>query len=226
MPPTGLGSLDEPEVRAVLDRLRRAAKADIPRIIRGLPNVAKALARGGTSAIGPALYQEAYIPISPEQGRFIYITARAIEAKRIVEFGTSYGISTLYLAAAARDAGGFVIGSELERNKWEEACASLADAGFSDCTEIRLGDALQTLADVPAPIDLVLLDGWKELYIPVLKMLVPKLRRGSVVVADDIFRFRTALAPYVALMQSGTNGFRSTSLRMAGGLEYSVYIER
>ncbi|MEO8669004.1 MAG: methyltransferase, partial [Bauldia sp.] len=85
------------------------------------------------------------------------------------------------------------------------------------------GDALKTLADVPAPVDFVLLDGWKELYQPVLELLVPKLRKGSVVVADDIFRFRTALAPYVSLMQSGKSGFTSTSLRMAGGLEYSVY---
>jgi predicted O-methyltransferase YrrM len=219
----GQGALNDPKIVAVLDRLERAARGDIPRIIRGLPNVAKAIAKGGTKAIGPALYRESYIPISPEQGRFLYLTARAIGARNIVEFGTSYGISTIYLAAAARDNGGRVIGSELEEHKWLAAKENLRAAGLSGCSEIRLGDALKTLADVGETVDFVLLDGWKELYLPVLELLAPKLRKGSVVVADDIFRFRSALAPYVALMQSGRNGFVSTSLRMAGGLEYSVY---
>jgi predicted O-methyltransferase YrrM len=154
----------------------------------------------------------------------MYATARAIEAKRIVEFGTSYGISTLYLAAAAKDNGrGIVIGSELEQHKWEGARANLAEAGLAEYADIRLGDARKTLADVENPVDFVLLDGWKELNLAILDLLIPKLRKGSVVLADDIFRFRKGMAPYVERMQSGRSGFYSTSLKIGGGFEYSVY---
>jgi predicted O-methyltransferase YrrM len=221
----GSMSLEDPRVAAVLGRLHRdARRSEIPRILRTLPNVARAWASEGRDAVGPALFRNAYIPVSAEQGRFMYVTACAIGAKRIVEFGTSFGISTLYLAAAARDnGGGMVVGSELEPRKWEVARANLAEAGLAGHADIRLGDALKTLADVPSPVDFVLLDGWKELNLPILDLLLPKLRNGSVVLADDIFRFRKAMAPYVELMQSGRNGFRSTSLRIGGGFEYSVY---
>ena len=148
--------------------------------------------------------------------------ARSLRAKRIVEFGTSFGISTLYAAAAARDEGGQVIGSELEPGKQRAATAHLAEAGLASVAEVRLGDARETLRDVPGPIDLVLLDGWKELYLPMLQLLAPKLRPGAVVLADNIKTFRRALAPYVDYVQSGRNGFASVTLPLADGFEYSV----
>jgi predicted O-methyltransferase YrrM len=115
-----------------------------------------------------------------------------------------------------------VIGSELEPSKRERALANLNDAGLADLVDVRLGDALETLRDVPAPIDLLLLDGWKELYLPVLRMLEPKLRPGSIVLADNIKTFRRALAPYVDYMQSGRNGYHSVTLPLKDGFEYSV----
>jgi predicted O-methyltransferase YrrM len=116
-----------------------------------------------------------------------------------------------------------VVGSEVEPHKCEIARANLTEAGLAEHVEIRLGDARKTLADIPGPVDFVLLDGWKELNLSILDLLIPKLRKGAVVLADDIFRFRKAMAPYVELMQSARNGFRSTSLRIGGGFEYSVY---
>jgi predicted O-methyltransferase YrrM len=226
MPPPAVSmSLVDPQVASVLDRLHGEARwREIPRILLTLPDVARAWANEGRGAIAPALFRNAYLPVSAEQGRFMYVTACAIGAKRIVEFGTSFGISTLYLAAAARDnGGGMVIGSEFEQRKCEIARANLAEAGLAEHVEIRLGDARKTLADIPGPVDFVLLDGWKELNLSILDLLIPKLRIGAVVLADDIFRFRKAMAPYVELMQSARNGFRSTSLRIGGGFEYSVY---
>ena len=90
--------------------------------------------------------------------------------------------------------------------------------------DVRLGDALETLRDVPEPVDLVLLDGWKDLYLPILKLLTPRLRRGSIVLADNIFTFRKDLRPYVEYVQSGGHGFESTTLRISDGFEYSVYV--
>ncbi|MHC4607911.1 MAG: O-methyltransferase, partial [Planctomycetota bacterium] len=166
-----------------------------------------------------------YIPISREQGQFIYLAARSIGARNIVEFGTSFAISTIYLAAAARDnGGGRVIGTEIEPSKHARAVAHLAEAGLGDVAEIRLGDALETLAEVPEPVDLVLLDGWKDLYLPVLELLKPRLRPGSLVLADNIFTFRKSLRPYVDYVQCGRNGFESTTLRISDGFEFSLYV--
>jgi predicted O-methyltransferase YrrM len=170
-------------------------------------------------------FKDVYIPLSRPQGKLLYLVARSLDARRIVEFGSSFGISTLYAAAAARDNGtGRVIGSELEPGKRAKALEHLAEAGLDGVAEVRLGDALQTLRDVPSPIDLVLLDGWKDLYLPMIEMLAPKLRPGAVVLADNVRTFKRALAAYLDYVQSGRNGFQSVTLPFPSGFEYSVRI--
>jgi predicted O-methyltransferase YrrM len=219
-----MSTLDDPRVTCTLDRLHGAARGDIRFFVRHLPMmIGMVLGKEGEPAAAmSARFKDVYIPISREQGRFLYLTAVAMGARRIVEFGTSFGVSTIYAAAAARDTGGEVIGSELEPSKHERALANLAEAGLADVVEVRLGDAMETLRGVPAPIDLVLLDGWKDLYLPVLQLLEPKLRPGSVVLADNIKTFRRSLAPYVEYVQSGRQGFRSVTLPLKDGFEFSV----
>jgi predicted O-methyltransferase YrrM len=222
------GAITDPKVRAVLDRLHKAAGGDLlkfPKVLASL-TLARMAGRSLGSEDRAKLFKNVYIPVAPEQGQLLYLVARSIGARRIVEFGTSFGISTLYLAAAARDGGGKVIGTELEATKLAQAVHNLEEAGLSDFAEVRLGDAQQTLLDVEAPIDLVLLDGWKDLYLPLLKMLTPKLRKGAVVLADNIFTFKKDLRPYVEYVQSPSNGFRSTTLPLSDGFEYSVYVGR
>jgi len=91
-----------------------------------------------------------FLAVSPTYGRFLYAIARACKATRIVEFGTSMGISTIYLAAALRDnGGGHLISSELEPAKVARARANLDAAGLGDLVDIREDDALDTLKDVP-----------------------------------------------------------------------------
>lgn len=131
------------------------------------------------------LHRTQYLSIGPRMGRFLYNSARAIGARTIVEFGTSFGISTLYLAAAAADTGGRVSGSEFHPSKAEKARANLADAGLSAQADIRVGDALETLSTIEGPIDLLFLDGGKDLYLEVLKMLEDRLRPGALVIADN-----------------------------------------
>jgi predicted O-methyltransferase YrrM len=150
-----------------------------------------------------------YVPVSRKQGELLYLIARSLRAIRIVEFGTSFGISTTYLAAAVRDnGGGLVIGSELEPGKVVTARRNLEEAGLSKFVEIREGDAQETLRDVGGPVDMVLLDGFKSLYLPILKMLA-HLRRGAVVIGDNIFVRQ--LSPCVACVQN-PNGFFSVTL--------------
>ncbi|MCC6848120.1 MAG: class I SAM-dependent methyltransferase [Deltaproteobacteria bacterium] len=218
-------ALRDPKVTATLDRLHAAAKGDRWVFLRAAPAGLWSLLTGGSMLDGILPYlKDAYIPISPEQGELLYLTARLVDARTIVEFGTSFGVSALYLGAAARANGGRFFGSEREPNKIAAARAHLAEAGLADVAEVREGDAMRTFADLPAPIDLVLLDGWKDLYLPMLRLLLPKLRRGTAVFADNIFTFPRELASYVAFVRDPTNGFESTTIPLGHGLEYSVRV--
>jgi predicted O-methyltransferase YrrM len=130
------------------------------------------------------------LAVSRETGALLYILARSIGARAIVEFGTSFGVSTLHLAAALRDnGGGRLITTEFEPSKAERARANLAASGLADLVELREGDALETLsADLPEPIDLLLLDGAKPLYPDVLDRVESRLRPGALIVADNADR--------------------------------------
>ena len=153
----------------------------------------------------------------------MYLTARSVAARRIVEFGTSFAVSTIYLAAAVRDnGGGCVIGSEFEPTKVAKARENVGEAGLGDLVEIREGDAQETLRNPGGTVDMVFLDGHKDLYLSILKMLAPHLRKGAVVVADNIYTFRRALAPYVRYISDSRNGFNSVVLRLKDGTAYSV----
>ena len=131
-----------------------------------------------------AIYGLAPLSITPEVGELLYVLAMAARARTIVEFGASLGFSTIHLAAAARDLGGArVITTEMEPEKARLARQNLADAGLDDLVDLREGDALSTLADVDEG-DLLFLDGWNNLYLPVLDLLDPALSTGALVVAD------------------------------------------
>lgn len=145
--------------------------------------------RGWRSFKEADYFQHAYLAISPGQGALLYMLARACHARTILEFGSSFGISTLYLAAAAEDNDGTVIGSEYYANKRDHALTNLKEAGLEHRAEVRLGDAMETLSELPTPIDFVFLDGDKVLYQPVLDMLRPTLKPGAFVVADNLNHF-------------------------------------
>jgi predicted O-methyltransferase YrrM len=218
-------SLHDARVQAVLDRLHGEAKAQKRGLARlGLSKITDRLAGRKRSVAREAeQLRDLYVPLSPKQGTFAYMVTRSLKARRVVEFGTSFGVSTIYLAAAVRDnGGGTVIGSEFEPNKVATARANIEQAGLSDQVEIREGDARQTLKDPGGPVELLLLDGHKDLYVEILEMLKPHLTPGAVVLADNIFTFRKALAPYRTHMRNMANGFQSVTLFLGDGTEYSI----
>jgi predicted O-methyltransferase YrrM len=221
-----VSSLLDPQVAQTLDRLHKSARIDMVRIARVAPFVVPeflGLRRTVDDRLSRHM-RDTYLPVSRAQGNMLYLVARSIEARRIVEFGTSFGVSTIYLAAAIKDiGGGVVVGSEIEPTKHAKAEEHLREAGLLEHTDVRLGDALETLASVEAPIDMVLLDGWKDGYLRILKLLTPKLRPRAVVLADNIFTFKKTLRPYVEYVQSGKNGFVSATLDIADGFELSVF---
>jgi len=134
-----------------------------------------------------AMLKDYALPVSPEVGGLLYMLTRATRARAVVEFGTSFGLSTIHLAAALRDnGGGRLITSEFEPAKLLRAKANLAEAGLADLVEFREGDALETLAvDLPETIDLLLLDGAKALYSDILDLVEDRLRPGAILIADN-----------------------------------------
>lgn len=219
-------SLSTNAVGGTLARLHASARGDWRKFLGIAPRFFAGRLRGRAmhETITPAVARDIYMPVSPDKGRFLYITARAIRARTIVEFGTSFAISTIYLAAAVRDnGGGRVIGSEIEPSKHGQAVANLAAAGLADVAEVRLGDAMQTLRDVPAPVDLVFMDGWKVLYLPLLKQLEPALRPGAILLADNIRSFNSSLGEFLEYLHTGANGWQSVTLGFGDGLEYAIY---
>jgi predicted O-methyltransferase YrrM len=158
------------------------------------------------------------LAVSRETGTLLYMLARGANARNIVEFGTSFGISTLHLAAALRDnGGGRLITTEFESSKVARARENLTAGGLIDLVEIREGDALQTLkSGLPETIDLLLLDGAKALYPDVLALLEGRLRPGAFVVADD-----ADVSPdYLARVRSTEQGYLSTPF--GGDVEVSM----
>ena len=137
--------------------------------------------------------------------------------------GGRFGISTIYLAAAARDIGAKVIGTELEPSKAQKARDNLEEAGLGDLVDIRVGDAMETLQGIAGPVDLLFLDGWKDLYVPVAKMMEPGLRPGSLVLADNIHTFPAELKAYVDYMGREAGPYQSLTLPFESGLHYSLY---
>lgn len=163
-----------------------------------------------------------YLAVSPATAQLLYMLARTSCAHDIVEFGASFGVSTLHLAAALKDnGGGRLITTEFEADKAVQLRQNIAAAGVADLVEIREGDALQTLAqDLPDAIDLVLLDGAKPLYPKILALLEPRFTAGTLVVADN-----ADMNPeYVALVRETKNGY--LSLPFGEDVEVSMWIGR
>lgn len=214
--------LHSTRVRTVLDRLFETAKIVdgevIPRAIaeaekRGIPHdVASQNAR-----------RDEYMSIDRPTAMFLYNLVRLRGSGTVVEFGTSFGISTIHLAAAVKERGsGRVISTEMEPTKVEAASSNLAEAGLADVVTILPGDAFDTLAHRTESIDVLFLDGWKDLYLPLLKLVEPKLAPDAVIVADDLAIRPEALAPYLRYVRDPSNGYTSVEIPIDDVLEFSV----
>ncbi|MEW6341070.1 MAG: class I SAM-dependent methyltransferase [Paraburkholderia sp.] len=196
-------------VKATLDRLYAET-------LRVDPLVRQAAQRDGFGSEADAGFyramRDAYMPVTPDMGNLLYLLVRSSGARSVIEYGTSFGLSTLFLAAALRDnGGGVLISTEIEAHKAAQARLNLAEAGLDDLVEIRLGDATHTLAEgCPDVIDFVLLDGAKSDYLPVLKILEPRLRTGALISADN--SEMAGAQAFVDYVREPGNGYLCTSL--------------
>ncbi|HEX3069493.1 MAG TPA: class I SAM-dependent methyltransferase [Thermoanaerobaculia bacterium] len=168
------------------------------------------------------------VALDREKAAFCYHLCRALRARRVVEAGTSFGVSTLFLAAAVRDnvredgGSGVVIGTELEPAKAAAARANFAEAGLAEWIELREGDLRQTLADPGGPVDFMLVDIWTPMARPALELVAPALRNGAIVICDNTTQFRDAYRDYFDFVNDPANRLRTTTLPFEGGLELTV----
>lgn len=210
-----MNTITYPSVQSVLSRLHYEASREMGKIMMGL---SKAVFR----KLKPEDMKDTYIAISQEQGRFIYDLLVKNKAKHIVEFGTSFGISTLYLGAAAKKNGGKVITTELLAEKCAVAQQNFIEADLSDIIDLREGDALETLKDIPGGVDFVLMDGWNDLYLPLMKLLEPKLKKGALIYTDNASM--PSSKQFIQYLRENNHLYRSMRLEHKGGAELSEYI--
>ena len=135
---------------------------------------------------------ELLLSVGREAGTMLYLLATGGQCRRILELGSSFGYSTVWLGAAARNTGGKVLSLELRENKIESARQALTRAGLSTRVEFHAGDCLESLRSLPGPFDFVLLDVWKDLYVPCFELVHPKLAPGGVICADNMIEPESA----------------------------------
>jgi predicted O-methyltransferase YrrM len=175
------------------------------------------------------------IALERPKAEFCYQVCRALRARRVVEAGTSLGVSTLFLAAAVRDnlregadtkpegdGRPLVIGTEYEPQKASIARSHFVEAGLSDLVDLREGDLRDTLVDVRGPIDFMLIDIWTPMARPALALIAPHLRDGGVVVCDNTAQFREAYDEYFQFVHDPRNMLKTITLPFEGGLEFTV----
>ena len=197
-------TLQDPRVATELDRMYTESISQMSK----LREMHDELGRPMTAQERTEAMSEFYIPVTPESGRLLYALVRATRPATVVEFGMSFGISAIHLASAVRDNGtGRVLTTELSDTKIAAAKQTFAKTGLDSVITILEGDALSTLAELDGPVDFVLLDGWKDLYLPVIKLLEPRLSAGVLVVADNASA--PDMKPYLDYVRSPDNGYVS-----------------
>ena len=159
--------------------------------------------------------------ITRDTGRLLWILVRATGATRILEVGTSNAFSTIWLADAARMTAGRVTSLELNPDKIALARTNLAEAGLSGIVDIREGKAADTLATLPGPFDLVFLDADRPSYLAYLELVVPKLRAGGLLVADNVTSHASELGDYLARVKSHPQLF-SVTVPIGNGEEIAL----
>lgn len=201
--------LPDSKTTAVLSRLYRAALSTDPQVR------AQCHAHGIQDEEDARWYtamREAYMPVTPAFGKLLYTLVRSSRARTVVEFGTSFGVSTLFMAAALRSQGvGRLVTVELDTQKSQQARQNLRSAGLEDYVEFHCGHACEVLRHLSLhPIDVLFLDGPKRLYVEVLKLLEPQLADNAIVVSDNS-ELQSA-NPYIAHLRAPNSGYTSVSL--------------
>lgn len=164
---------------------------------------------------------EFLISVGPDTGQLLHALVRSQKAKCVVELGCSYGYSTVWLADAVRETGGKVHSYELSEKKIAFTRGKLASVGLETFVEFHPGDALKNLPSLAGPVDVALIDCWKDLYVPCFELVAPKLSPQGTVVADNMI-FPPDARPEAERYQRhvrATAGMESVTLPIGSGID-------
>jgi predicted O-methyltransferase YrrM len=221
--PISSPTLASEPVARVLAELQRLAELEDPPAKERVLQRERELGRRVWGKERAEAYGGAPLSVTPEVGELLAVLVVARRPRTIVEFGASFGYSTIHLAAAARDVGSCrVITTEIEPSKVEAARGNIAAAGLDDLVELRAGDALTTLSDVPE-VDLLFLDGWNNLYEPVVELLQPRLSPGALVIAD-LSSDDPDQVTFVEHMRAPDNGYVTVEIPLDAGVVVSAWL--
>ena len=221
--------LNDPKLEALLDRLHAQSDAQVDETNAYFARRAKEDTLDNKDFYDDEMrhfLSNKLVALDRDKAEFCYQLCRSLRATRVVEAGTSFGVSTLYLAAAVRDnqvENGVVIGTEYELKKVEIARANFREAGLSGLIELREGDLRQTLQDVRGPVDFMLVDIW-EVALLALERVSPCLRPGAIVVCDNTAEDADEYRDYFEFVNDPKNRFRTMTIPFKGGFELTVRV--
>jgi predicted O-methyltransferase YrrM len=201
-------------VWGVLEEYHRRIEAERPR-----------MRRASEEGTFEKIINELLLAVGPESGRLLNLLARSLKAPTILELGTSYGYSTIWLAEAARATGGRVVTMELSADKSAFARTMSDKAGLAGFVDFRVGNAVELIGTLETGIDLVLVDLWKHLYLPSLEAFYPRLNPGAIIVSDNMIEpasAREAVLGYQKVLRSKP-GISSILVPVGSGLELSRF---
>jgi predicted O-methyltransferase YrrM len=216
---------EDRRLAALLDRLHAASAAQEAETAGYLAGAGARSTIGDEAdwQAGRAFWRDKLVALDRDKAELCYLLCRAAGARRVLEAGTSFGVSTLYLAAAVLDnGGGTVIATEFEPEKAAVAARHFEQAGVAGAVDLRVGDVRETIRPDDGPIDVLLLDIWVPMVRPVLERAAPLMPVGAFVVADNTASRREAYGEMFAYFADRANGFTTTTLPFAGGLELAV----
>jgi predicted O-methyltransferase YrrM len=219
--------LNDPKLEALLDALHAQSQGQNGAIDSYFARRIKegTLSWDGMDAETTTFFRDKMVALEKDKAEFCYALCRALGARCIVECGTSFGVSTLYLAAAIRDnGGGQVIATEWEAAKARVARRNFAAAGLSQFIDLREGDLADTLKVIDGPVDFVLLDIWAEAVMPAILNIAPHLRQAAVIIADNTESARRGYEAYFTFVADPKNRLKTLTLPFPGGLEMTVRV--
>jgi len=221
--------MNDPKLEALLDRLHAQSDAQIDAVDAHFERREQEVEIDDEGFYDDDMHRflsDKMVALDRDKAEFCYLLCRSLRAARVVEAGTSFGVSTLYLAAAVRDnqvENGVVIGTEFEPEKVEIARANFKEAGLSEFIDLREGDLRQTLRDIGGPVDFMLVDIW-EVALPALELVSPHLRPGAIVACDNTAVDIAEYHDYFEFVHDPKNRFRTMTVPFEGGFELTVRV--
>lgn len=140
--------------------------------------------------------------VAPAEGEYLAGLVRNLEAKKVLEIGTSNGYSGIWLAMAVRETGGKLITLEVDKARYDLAQNNFQATGLADVIDSRLTDALIEIQTLQGPFDLVFIDAWKPDYIRYFKAVFPKVRSGGVIAAHNVDSHPQSMQDFLAAIKT------------------------